>query len=386
MNTCLFSSTISYQRRRFLGFVAGVGVSPLSSILAAQVTPTFALISVAASKQLQMRVPVAAAERIIAQASAQLTRQPHFMPVVHTEGLLDGEGARAASRQAQEDWRQACLQALASRLGAQAEQAEHAACAERYLQTWVMDYAPSFNPIDETDLVALLYAFDLLQENLSAPLLAAMPSLGGRLADGYLSYPVRVGSATSAKNNWHSHRVKLATAGAFLSGDAQLIERARRAFERQVMNNIDARGQCWDFVQRDAMHYVVYTLEPLLMSASMAAAHGEDWFNSTAIDDRLRKALDWLSPYALGELQHEEFARTTVEFDRKRARTGVPGYSGIWRRDQAAIVYWLAAQFDVRYNAVRGALAAPPPWVQGLYPLESSIPNLNKENHARNEK
>ena len=26
------------------------------------------------------------------------------------------------------------------------------------------------------------------------------------------------------------------------------------------------------------MHYVVYDLEPLLMAASIAAAHGEDWY------------------------------------------------------------------------------------------------------------
>ena len=47
--------------------------------------------------------------------------------------------------------------------------------------------------------------------------------------------------------------------------------------------NIDTEGRTYDFGQRDAMHYVVYDLEPLLMAASIAVAHGENWFGAPSL-------------------------------------------------------------------------------------------------------
>lgn len=366
MNTSHLQAGVSLGRRRLLGVMTGAGLTSwMPFAAAAPDQPSYALTSIASVLALRSRVPAASAQQLIAHAQVSLGRQPHLMAVVHTEGLLDGEGERIASRQAQEDWRQAGLQALAFRLGGAPE---HARSAERYLLSWVPMYTPSYNPIDETDLVVLLYAFDLMQDGLSPQQNAAFHQLGRHLAEGYLAQPIRVGAPSSAKNNWQCHRIKLATAGAFLCGDTDLIAQAKTAFERQLMINIDANGQCWDFVQRDALHYVVYMLEPMLMSATMAAAHGQDWLSSPAIEDRLRKAIDWLSPFALGTQQHEEFARTTVEFDRRRARAGVPGYRGVWKREEAATVYWLAARLDVRFDSVRRALPPPPLWVQGLYP------------------
>ena len=313
---------------------------------------------------LRKTIDPALAQQVVAQAAGARTRQPHYLPAVHTAGLLDGEGVRDASIQAQEDWRQLRLQALAFRLSGDAA---HLACAQRYVAAWAGSYQPGFGPIDETELAAVLCGIDLVQDRLPAAQMALARLWCQQVARGYLAKKIVSGGASTGVNNWHSHRIKIGTGAAFLSGDAALIAAAREEFALQVMRNIDSGGKVVDFEQRDALHYVPYSLEPLLMAASMAAAHGEDWYGAPATSGRLGKALDWLRPYAMGEKGHEEFVHSSVAFDKRRADAGVKGYAGPWRRNESATLYWLASRFDRRYDAVSASLAPAPPWVQALF-------------------
>ncbi len=88
---------------------------------------------------------------------------------------------------------------------------------------------------------------------------------------------------------------------AFQTGDAKLIDRARAAFRAQVSTNIQPDGSVFDFHERDALHYVTYDLDPLMMAALSAKAHGEDWLNWKSDNGvSLVAAVDWLIPYARG--------------------------------------------------------------------------------------
>ena len=55
---------------------------------------------------------------------------------------------------------------------------------------------------------------------------------------------------------------------------------------------------------------MTYDLEPLLVAALAARAHGEDWYGDG--DRALGRAIAWLVPYATGEKVHEEYVRSTV--------------------------------------------------------------------------
>ena len=170
-----------------------------------------------------------------------------------------------------------------------------------------------------------LFGLDLVREHLSAELEARIPSFGAQLAEAYLTPARRVGDDSTLLNNWQSHRIKLATAGAYLSGDRRWIDAARAAFIDHVRQNVRDDGSTYDFAQRDAMHYVVYNLEPLLMAATMAARHGADWYGAPEIRGRLASALNWLAPYARGGRQPEEFVHSSVKFDARRAAANVKG-------------------------------------------------------------
>jgi len=59
--------------------------------------------------------------------------------------------------------------------------------------------------------------------------------------------------------------------------DEALVSAAERLFLQQISTNIAVDGQVMDFTQRDALHYVVYDLEPLTMAVIAARPFGRHW-------------------------------------------------------------------------------------------------------------
>jgi len=127
-----------------------------------------------------------------------------------------------------------------------------------------------------------------------------------------------------------------------------------------VNHNIATGGRTYDFDQRDAIHYVVYDLEPLLMAASIAAAHGENWYGMPSLQGRLAAALRWLEPYAAGDKQHDEFVHSTVRFDARRAAAHVKGYAGLWERGEASNLYRIASRLDPAFARIADTFNADP--------------------------
>jgi hypothetical protein len=216
--------------------------------------------------------------------------------------------------------------------------------AQLYLAAWADAYRPDFNPIDETNLDGLIEAYAITRDRLDPKTRSAAGRLIRVLGEGYLD---RMDEALRTRdshsvwiNNWQSHRVKIATFAAVALGDRALFTRARAAFDRQRTVNIHANGAVLDFAQRDALHYVIYDLEPLLRAALAARLMGEDWYRRTAGAPPLAVAISWLAPYAEGAKAHVEFVHSTVPFDAARARAGVKGFTGPFDPKQARQLFW----------------------------------------------
>ena len=79
--------------------------------------------------------------------------------------------------------------------------------------------------------------------------------------------------------------------------DDELFHAARRLFQTQIETNMHSDGEVIDFAQRDALHYVLYDLEPLAHAALAARRRGEDWFNLRGGNGAtLAKGFAWLKP------------------------------------------------------------------------------------------
>ncbi len=313
---------------------------------------------------------VPAVQGLMKDVAARLNDQPKPLARLHTEGQLPHEGIYDQSIEAERDldlMRDAALVWRAT------GDERYLRLVDRFLLAWASTYQPSFDPIDETHFDSMILAYDLTASALPVKTRNATAAFIGKLANGYVA---RVDAQPrpltgTYRNNWESHRVKLVAMAAFTLDDRKLINAAQRLFIEQIGENVAPDGATVDFAERDALHYVTYDLEPLVVAALAARRHNRNWLTQRAQNGAsLQLALDWLMPYALGEKTHDEFVHSSVAFDAKRREAGLPGYSGPWDPKNSAQLFHLAARLSGRYASVALRLApTPPAWLAVCLPL-----------------
>ncbi|MCK9605040.1 MAG: alginate lyase family protein [Methylomonas sp.] len=240
-------------------------------------------------------------------------------------------------------------------------------------------------------LSTLLLAYELLSGELPDDIKAKMLRFMQNMAVSYLGDIEMRSSRAEAMldqrsnhylyTNWHSHRIKLAMMSAFFCRDAGLVKRAVDAFKQQIAGNLVYpgnqtvyksyvsnipldqaqkialkndlslinNGSVYDFYQRNALHYVVYDLDPLLQAALISHANGfhENLYEYTAENGaQLAHAMKWLLPFAEGESLHKEFVNSSVSFDARRAKAGLKDYSGNWEPIRSKGLFRLAVILD----------------------------------------
>lgn len=309
-------------------------------------------------------------EALIRRVGGRLDASPSPLATLHTAGTLPHEGIYDESLEAEQDL---YLMRDAALVWRATGDDRYLRLVDRFLLAWTSIYRPSFDPIDETHFDAMILAYDLTASALPVKTRNATAAFLTTLARGYVesiaAQPRPL--AGTFRNNWQSHRVKLVAMAAFALDDRKLIDVAQRLFVEQIGNNIGPDGATVDFAQRDALHYVTYDLQPLVVAALAARRHNRNWLALRAENGAsLGRALDWLVPYALGEKTHDEFVHSTVPFDAKRRDAGMRGYEGLWEPKSAGELFHLAARLSGRYAPVALQLSpAPPAWVAVCLPL-----------------
>jgi Alginate lyase len=307
----------------------------------------FAVFSPEAVRQIAAQKDSAVGLKFVHDANGELKDDPHPMERVHTEGTLAHQGIRDESQTAERDWDKMLNFAMAYRLTGDPR---FLAAADRFLGSWMSVYKASFNPIDETNLDKVMMTFDLTRGQLKPATEAATLAWLHDTAEGYTSWMEQRGDKDIA--NWSSHRVKLAVLAAYELGDPKLQARAAKVFRDHLAKNMNKDGSVEDFYKRDALHYVVYDLEPMETAALAAQAHGEHWFDADEKGKTLAHGVDWLVPFATGQKKHMEFVHSTVKFDADRDKAGEKGYSGQWDPSASVNTLALAALMDPRFEAI----------------------------------
>jgi hypothetical protein len=196
-----------------------------------------------------------------------------------------------------------------------------------FLSAWAKKNKPNGDPIDDTNLDPAVAAYDFIKTNINAT--------DAKLITDWLSETARAemdkykpGRETST-NNWQSHRVKVVGEIGYALNDEKYKNFALEGFKQQLAHNLLLDGSTIDFKLRDALHYDVYDLEPLLKFAIiLKRATGVDYyFYTTAEQTSLKKSVEWLLPYLAGRKTHAEFVNSTVSFDKKRAANGEKDYA-----------------------------------------------------------
>jgi hypothetical protein len=282
---------------------------------------------------------------------------------VHTEGTWPHQGIRDQSVESEKDWPLMLGLGLAYRVTADRRYLD---AENRFLTAWLDVYKVSFNPIDETNMDQIIWAYDLTGSELPESTREKMSRFLREMAGGYLDrIDQQITNHREDNANWQSHRIKLIVLASYALGDPGLIGRAEKAFQRQVSVNVKPDGSVVDFYKRDALHYVAYDLEPLGLAALAAKEHGHDWFHGTP---SVASAVDWLIPYALDKKTHEEFVHSSVKFDAVRAQAGLKGYSGRWDPAHSIYLLKIASALDPKYGPALETVLQntgnhPPAWL-----------------------
>lgn len=295
------------------------------------------------------------------EVNAHRDDQPKPQIKLHTEGTLPHQGLYDQSIEAKKDLPR--MRNLALYLALKPDDAAAADQLEKLMRAWANTYQISFNPIDETDFEAFIDAYAISRPHFGMSTQSVLDNFFRTMANGYLTQIDANQHKGTWINNWQSHRIKLLTLTAVLLDDSALFGEAKRLFRQQLDQNLRDDGSVLDFYERDALHYVTYDLEPLVRSAIAARMRGDDWLhlaNSHGIT--LANGLDWLLPYARGDISHQEYVHTNVKFDLTRREAGVPGFSGAWDPKLAKQLYWQATLLDSKYSSLAASLGGPQPW------------------------
>jgi hypothetical protein len=199
--------------------------------------------------------------------------------------------------------------------------------AGEYISEWAMVNQPQGNPINDTKFEDLLFAYDLVKNELSKDQKNAINSWLEKMANAEIKTALPKTKKTSY-NNWNSHRLKTIGLIAYLLNNDTYKAYINVELPAQVEKNLLPDGSGIDFHERDALHYHVYTLEPLIsLSTVLKRATGKDFYHYTSPSGAsIKKSIDFLIPFVTGEKTHGEYVNSTVAFDKKRADNKEPGF------------------------------------------------------------
>jgi hypothetical protein len=274
-------------------------------------------------------------------------------------GTLNGHPGHVRSDAAKQDFPAIFALAVTGFRGQEPLRSRSRAAAVSALMSWAQVYRPTGNPIDEWFFVPLLQAADLVAGSLppadEAKLLGWVRAFA---LCGDAFYAGRPPRNPSRINNWMARRLLVRSVASTVAGDA-----AARAATPGLLRDFAARsfltgpngerdGRTYDFMQRDALHYHVAAVHPLVEMTLVTP----DLVDAAA-RAAILSGLEFLRPYFLGERRHVEFARTTNAFDRERRDDGNPEFANL---------PWDPARGRVLLRLARASLPGVRPWTEQI--------------------
>ena len=287
------------------------------------------------------------------QAEGALGDSPHPLEKVVTEGHLDTDPLKIHTLAALADMGK--IEALAW-AWAVSGNAHYAHKARVFILAWAKVNRPDGDAINETRFEPLIVGYDLVR--------GTFPEADRRFVDEWLRRKAIVLWENRRKvgDNWYSHRLKIVGLIGWTINDPALTADTVEGFQQQINHNLRANGAASDFYIRDALHYQIYDLEPLLTLARTAGRCGQNFFEYAGANGAtLKRGLDFVVPFADGRKTHEEFARSKVKFDRERAESGQAEFQPhVWDPKAAIPLFSQAAWFRPEYGSLAANLAGHP--------------------------
>jgi hypothetical protein len=288
-----------------------------------------------------------------AAAEKAFNETPNPIAKITSQGLLEGNPAKTASLKAVEDASKIYALAINCRVYNNKAYLDKAA---QYLLAWAKVNTPTGDPIDGTKQEDLIAGYDLIRSQLPKDQVAQIDAWLDDFADAQMNSESAKNGRTTGFNNWNSHRIKVITMVAYTIHTHKYDQYMFSELEKQLAQNLNVDGSSFDFKQRDALHYHIYTLEPLFKAIiPIYRATGKNYYTFLSkSQSSIEKSVQFLTPFVTGEKTHGEFANSTVQFDRDRAKNGEKGYiaGAKFEPSSGLFILSLADYFDPNYLGI----------------------------------
>lgn len=289
--------------------------------------------------------------KLKAIADSALIVAPSPVDTVFSEGRLATDPKKIKSLRALKDVNKMYALALAYKIEGNKAYLHK---TKDFLVAWATVNKPMENPINDTKFEAAFEAYDLVKNDLSKSDNEIIKKWLSVMAYKELNHPffskLKPDHETS---NWNSHRIKVIGMIAYAIDNDSLKKFINTALPSQVATNLYADGSGMDFKERDALHYQVYTLEPLVRLAIVInRATGKDFYHYISpIGSSIQKSMEFLVPYTIGEKTHQEFVKSKTEFDKKRAQNKESNFiiGALYQPSHGLDLFSMATYFDPEY-------------------------------------
>ena len=259
-------------------------------------------------------------QEIREQAEPLLDIEPRPIRVLHYEGLVNTNPKRIKTVEHLSQIKDA---ATLFRYWQATGSEEAAATLRRLIAAWTDVYVPTGNDVNDNKMYSLLVAYEALRDT--------FPADQRERIDGWVQ---RVGelhekAVRKAKRftNRYTKSVRLLALSGMILDRSEWIEQAEAGIRRFVSESLYGDGSSYDLKHRDTLTYHSSALRPPMELAMLLGERGKElytWTNKRG--GSLKKSVDYVVPYAMGEKIHREWVHTRVDLDRRRAAAGIEKY------------------------------------------------------------
>lgn len=281
-------------------------------------------------------------------ANTALTATPNPIDTVVSEGHLATDPKKIITGKALADIPKIYALALMYRLN---NNKKYLNKADEFLKAWAAVNQPNGNPINDTKFGDIIEAYDLVKNDLPVADKVEIEKWLSTMAEKEIYSPrFTIGNSAVKTNNWNSHRIKIIGMIAYALKNTSYQQFVNEAMPKQIENNLYANGSGYDFEERDALHYHLYTLEPLLaLAIVLQRAENINYYTYvSATGSSIQKSVAFLLPFVTGEKTHAEFVNSKVAFDKRRADNHEAGFTtgALFNPTHATVALSLAAWFQ----------------------------------------
>lgn len=198
-----------------------------------------------------------------------------------------------------------------------------AATLRDFILAWAQTYQPTGNDVNENKLFALFVAYQALRDTFNeedrATVDAWLTRIGELHAKGYHQH--------RNLTNRFTKRLRILQVLGQTFDRPKWTSLAGKGYQRFISQSLRPDGTSFDLEHRDTLTYHNSALKPLLDLARGYGPAGCQWYAWESADGAsVKKSVDYVIPYAKGELQREEWTNSKVSLDRERAAAGVAYY------------------------------------------------------------